>query len=205
LRNRVPNIDLGQTIISLIESPAKTLQQVFFAERKNFLLFILIFLAVKNSLVAQAVAALISGREFFSLEYVKWNILLLAGIVTVTSVLGGLILKLFKSRISIRQIATALLYPQLITVIILPVLAISEFIIFGKYLFYKTPNIFFTHPGFAYFFMIVEGLLYVWTILLNFAAYWQLASNRILAVIYTLIALFLIYILPYILLMYSHL
>lgn len=204
LRDRVPNIDLGPTILGIIEAPAKTFQRLYFSEKKNFLLFIIIFLGIKNSIIYQATSAMVMGNEFFSLSAVKWSVLFLAASVIGVSAIVGLVAKVSKSRIKIRHIATALLYPHLLLTIALPFLALAEFVIFGKYMFYKNPNIYFIHPGLAYLFTIIEICLYLWAAVLNFVAFWQLAPNKATAIIAGIFGLFVVYGLPYLFLIYFH-
>ncbi len=201
LRDKVPNIDFARITLTLVESPGKAVREIFFAEKKNYLLILLFFIAMKNSIIFQSLSAITGGNEFFSFVHMKWTIVAMGGLVLVGSTIAGLIFKVLHIRIKIRQVAALLVFPQIPLLFSFIALTIPEFVIFGKYLFYKEPNIFFIHPNFAWLFLIIEGAIYMWAVVLTFIAFLHIAPNKFSAILFTILALCLMYAAPYYLLM----
>ena len=47
MRSAVVNIDLWSTIYQIFENPRKTLKNIIYAEHKNFIIFLLLFVSMK--------------------------------------------------------------------------------------------------------------------------------------------------------------
>lgn len=200
LRDKVPNIDLWDTIQTLIANPKSAFLKVIFAEKKNYLFLILLFLLLKNSLIYQAINAIC-----FGIEYLKWSDIKLTeyggfGIVFIFGLISMLVLKFRISRIKTMQILALMVYSQIPIVLSLIVLSIPEFVIFGKYIFYKNPNIFEIHPVFSYIFLFFEGAFYVWAFLLMNTGLRLMNQNKRTSFALSLILFAIVNILPYILL-----
>jgi len=86
IRERVFNIDLWNVIGLLIESPKKAFEQIVFSEHKNFISFLLIFIAVKL-LINTRFISLISLGTFNPSTSLYLSYLIVFGILVVYLIL----------------------------------------------------------------------------------------------------------------------
>ena len=92
LRDRIYNIDLWTLISSLIESPTKAFHTIIFSEHKNFISFILFFVAIKYLINVRFISMLSVG-EFQSTIGLQYSYLILFGIMIIYFLLFSFVYK----------------------------------------------------------------------------------------------------------------
>jgi hypothetical protein len=193
LRERVFNIDLWKVMGLLIESPKKAMEMIVFSEHKNFIIFILIIIAVKM-LVNTRFISLISLGSFNPSASLYLSYLIVFGIVLVYLVLFSIC---FTSLNKLLQITTRfmdnfalLTYSLLPNVFGIIFLFIIELVVFGEYLFSINPTPFVIKGITAYIFAGAEIFLIVWSILLSFKAFKVQTDSLLYSIFNTLVFYF---------------
>ncbi len=200
LRDRIPNIDLGEVIIRIIDSPSVAFAKIIFAEKKNYLLILVILLSIKNSIMYQSANAILFGWEYFRPGEIQFVFLLLILSLIIASSVVGLASKKKKQRLQIKQIGAAVLFSQLPIIFAFTILIIPEYVIFGKYIFYKNPTIFFIHPFFSYFFLLIETGFYIWAFVLTILACSHFFDKKIIVFITAAFFILTLHFFPYLIL-----
>ena len=165
LNTRVPVIDFWSAFSGVIESPSETFISIIRAEHKNYILFILPFVAFKLSLLA----------SLFIIHY--YGVLL-----PFSSVLTGLlafpvlfllvcfvltqIAKITSLKPRNRDIIAVLSYAMTPIAISAVLLSILEIAVFGISLFELSPSPFFLKPLFAWFFVLLEIAMVIWAMVM---------------------------------------
>jgi len=174
LRDKIYNIDLWTVISSLIENPTKAFRTIIFSEHKNFILFILFFVTIKYLINARFIA-MISVGEFQSTVGLQYSYLIVLGIIVIYSFLFSFVYKLFGnlSEINIRfkDTLALIIYSQIPVLFGLFILFPLELVIFGDYLFTLNPTPFILKGNIAYFFLVLEIGLILWSIFLIIKAF----------------------------------
>jgi hypothetical protein len=174
LRDRIYNIDLWTVISSLIENPTKAFRTIIFSEHKNFILFILFFVTIKYLLHARFIA-MISVGEFQSTVGLQYSYLIVLGIIIIYFLLFSFVYKLFGSlseiNIRFKDTLALIIYSQIPVLFGLFILFPLELVIFGDYLFTLNPTPFVIKGTIAYFFLVLEIGLILWSIFLVIKAF----------------------------------
>lgn len=169
LRDRIYNIDLWTVISSLIENPTKAFRTIIFSEHKNFILFILFFVSIKYLINARFLS-MVSVGEFQSTIGLQLSYLIVLGIILIYFIIFSFLHKSLrkKSEISIRLKDTfaLIIYSQMPFLFGLFILFPLELVIFGDYLFTLNPTPFVIKGNIAYFFLVLEIGLILWSIFL---------------------------------------
>ncbi|GMU84825.1 MAG: hypothetical protein AMXMBFR48_00670 [Ignavibacteriales bacterium] len=165
LDNRYPNLDLWTTIARLIDSPTIAFKGIIRAEHKNFVVFLLLFLAVR----------FISYGEFWSAFVIGNSIPLLHGLFVIPLYLAAvfavyLILKKLLSRsqseVRYTDVLAGSVYSALPIYFSGTFLFLLEYIFFGKYMFMSNPNAFMINDIIAWMFVGMETLLFLYYLIL---------------------------------------
>jgi len=185
LRTAVINIDLWKTIWQLFESPAKALTNIVYAEYKNFLIFLLIFLSVKIYLISVIIQ---SAFNIYIPEsrYFLYNFFLLVGIyLFIVVIYSFLFTKVVSFRQKIRFKDTISLIVYSFVPIILPFFLLFpvEYGIFGKHWFIYNPSPFLIKGTLAYIFVVLEIIMLGWSLLILSKAFYLQSSSKILTVV----------------------
>lgn len=190
IRERVFNIDLWNVIGLLIESPKKALELIVLSEHKNFISFLLIFIAVKM-LVNTRFISLISLGTFNPTTSLYLSYLIILGILVVYLILFSIcftfINKLLQITTRFRDNFTVLTYSLLPNVFGIIFLFIIELVVFGEYLFSINPTPFVIKGMTAYIFAGVEILLIVWSVFLSFKAFKVQTDSLLYSIIYSFV------------------
>lgn len=201
MREKVVNLDLWKIIALLIESPSTAFRMIIYSEHKNFVIFILIFSAVKLLIDARFVSIL-TVNDFQSTVGlgISYIIILpaLFVIIILLSVLFYRISKIIGIETRIKDFFAVISYLMIPHVFGLVILFPFELIIFGDYLFSTNPSPFIIKEFFAYLFSIIEVLIIAWSIFLSSIAFFVISGSRIIAFSYTIIFYFTIAIILYI-------
>ena len=186
IRERVFNIDLWNVIGLLIESPKKAFELIVYSEHKNFISFLLIFIAVKM-LVNTRFISLISLGTFNPSTSLYLSYLIILGILVVYLILFSFcvtyINKLLQITTRFRDNFAVLTYSLLPNVFGIIFLFIIELVVFGEYLFSINPTPFVIKGITAYIFAGAEILLIVWSVLLSFKAFKVQTDNFLYSII----------------------
>jgi hypothetical protein len=179
LRDRIYNIDLWTVISSLIESPAKAFRTIIFSEHKNFILFILLFVTIKYLINARFIA-MVSVGEFQSTIGLQYSYLIVLGIMVIYFLLFSFVYKLSGNlneiNIRFKDTLALTIYSQIPVLFGLFILFPLELVIFGDFLFTLNPTPFVIKGNIAYFFLVLEIGLILWSIFLVFKAF--MAQNK---------------------------
>ena len=174
LRDRIYNIDLWTIISSLIENPTKAFRTIIFSEHKNFILFILFFVTIKYLINARFIAMITVG-EFQSTIGLQYSYLIVLGIIVIYFLLFSFAYKLLGNmnelNIRFKDTLALIIYSQIPVLFGLFILFPLELVIFGDYLFTLNPTPFVIKGNIAYFFLVLEIGLILWSIFLIFKAF----------------------------------
>ena len=192
LHNKIANIDFWKTLTSLIESPATAFTGIIQARKKNFIVFILVFIAIKlflNALFLKIHLFQINGTGVPNLLYVLIGNI---GAFLLLSVGFKYFLQLIKIQIRNADMIAGMVYAQLPLILTIGILFIPEFIYFGPSLFSSNPSIFLISPVFAWLFLVLEAGVLIWTLLLQWKFISMISGKRILSFLLSLIFVLLI-------------
>jgi len=193
LRERVFNIDLWKVIGLLIESPKKAMEMIVFSEHKNFIIFLIIIIAVKL-LVNTRFISLISLGSFNPSTSLYLSYLIVFGILVVYLILFSIcftsINKLLQITTRFKDNFALLTYSLLPNVFGIIFLFIIEIVVFGEYLFSINPIPFVINGITAYIFAGAEILLIIWSVLLSFKAFKVQTDSLSYSIIYTFVFYF---------------
>lgn len=193
VRERVFNIDLWNIIGLLIESPKKALELIVFSEHKNFISFLLIFIAVKL-LVNTRFISLISLGSYNPTTSLYLSYLIIFGILVVYLILFSFcftfINKLLQITTRFRDNFALLTYSLLPNVFGIIFLFIIELVVFGEYLFSINPTPFAIKGITAYIFAAAEILLIFWSAILTLKAFKVQTDSLLYSIIYSFVFYF---------------
>ena len=174
LRHRVYNLDLWSLISLIIESPTKAFRTVIFSEHKNFIFFLLLFLALKYLIITRFISIITIG-EFQSSVGLQVSYPIILGGTIVFFLIFSLLYNLagMYSNISLRfkDTLSLIIYSQIPLVFGLIILFTLELVIFGDYLFSINPTPFVIKGFMAYLFFVLECGTIIWSIFLLFKAF----------------------------------
>ena len=190
LRERIYNIDLWKIIGLLIENPKKAFQLIVFSEHKNFIIFIVLFVAAKFLINARFLS-MISLGEIFPATGIALSYLIIFAATVLYLLLFSLLMTFINSKLSMknrfRDNFAVLVYSLLPNVIGVFFLIIIELAVFGGYLFSVNPTPFVIKGLIAYAFAGAEILLILWSIFLTFIALIVQTSSILNSLLYTII------------------
>jgi hypothetical protein len=202
IRERVFNIDLWNVIGLLIENPKKAFELIVCSEHKNFISFLLIFIAAKM-LVNTRFISLITLGTFNPFTSLYLSYLIVFSILVVYLILFSICFTFISKSLQIntrfRDNFSVLTYSLLPNVFGIIFLFIIELVVFGEYLFSINPTPFVIKGITAYIFAGAEILLIVWSVLLSFKAF-KVQTDSLL---YSIISTFVFYFCLAIILFYS--
>ncbi len=186
LRTRVVNIDLWDTISSLIESPVKTFHKIIEAEHKNFVILLNSLTGIKLFLLAVIITSF-NNLNSFNDNYFFLNLLLVFGAGFVSFLLISLGLTSFHNISGLKNrfkdnyaILNYAFIPLLISLLILsPV----HYALFGEYWFTYNPPPYVVKPTEAYILLFIEGLMMTWSYLLLIFGLYAETKSKIYSVI----------------------
>lgn len=170
LRDRIVNIDLGETIIRIIDIPSETLRKIKFSEHKNYIFFLLFFLSLRFLIISRFISVP------FVYETIKLNTILLIlisfGITIILFLfLSFLLQKIFlllRIRARFKDILTVIIYSLLPNIFALFILFPIELVFYGVYLFSNNPYPYQIKESVFYFLLAIESFTIVWSIFLAY-------------------------------------
>ncbi len=190
LRERVVNIDLWKTIGQLIEDPINAFRQIIYAENKNYLLFILLLLSIKNLIVSRFFSIPFLGKEGVTsslfLSYLMIFILTLFILIAFTFLLK-ILYKKIKIDLRFKDIFSANIYSFVPFIIGLIFIFPVELVVLGGDLFSNNPNPFQIKPTISYMLAGFEILAFLWSIFLVFKSISSVSRRLNIAVLLTIL------------------
>ncbi len=190
LRERVVNIDLWKTIGQLIEDPINAFRQIIFAENKNYLLFILILITIKNLIVSRFYSVPFLGKEGVTsslfLSYLMIFILTLFVLIAFTYLLK-ILFKKIKIDLRFKDIFSVNIYSFIPFIIGLAFIFPVDLVVLGGDLFSNNPNPFQIKPTVSYMLAGFEILSFLWSIYLVFKGIHSVSRRLNLSVLLTIL------------------
>ena len=188
LRERVVNIDLWNTIQLIIEDPAQAFKQIIFAEHKNFIFFIIFFIAIKNLLITRFLSVPALGANGVTTSFIFSLVL----IILITIFLGAsftllqiIIYNKKDIKLRFQDLYAVNVYsfiPYLFgLVFIFPV----ELIVLGGDIFSNNPYSFEIKPLITYILIGCEFVTIIWSFFLILKSILTISRNRIYSIIMT--------------------
>ncbi len=167
LHNKVPNIDLWKTLLTLVESPGQAFTEIIRAQKKNYIVLLLFFYTLKMYFDALLVKIHVFRIEGMSSKYTLFTVLGIPALFIALSALYALLLKIVKVRVRVKDVASGMAYAQFPLVLAFIVLFIPEFVFFGEYLFSSNPSPFLFNATLAWMFTGLESIALLWTLMLQ--------------------------------------
>ena len=190
LRERIYNIDLWKIIGLLIENPKKAFQLIVYSEHKNFIFFIILFVAIKFLINARFLSMFSLG-DFIPTTGLYLSYFLALSITALYLFLFSLFATIINKKLGtgnrLRDNIAVLTYSLLPNALIVIFLIIIELAVFGEYLFSVNPTPFVIKGFIAYMFAGAEILLILWTMFLTFVAFIVQTNSILSSLIYTII------------------
>ncbi len=184
IRDRVSNIDIWETIGSLIESPSAAFKKIILSEHKNFIVFLSILFALRILILSRFVSLILSESARSTTPLIISYLIVLSSVTVLFVLISAFISFILNKKdykVRFRDIYSLNIYstvPNLFAVVILfPI----ELIVFGDYLFSNNPNPFQVKATIAYLLFSVELGMILWSIVLNYKANYALTANKSLS------------------------
>lgn len=189
LRERIINIDLGETLLRLIDSPSETFLKIKLAEHKNYVLFLLSFLALRFLIISRFISVPSSSNNT---NYNLFLVILLSLITTyllvlLLSYLIKKIASLIKIKVRFKDILAVLAYSFIPNLLALIVLFPVELVFYGEYLFSNNPYPYQIKESVFYFLLTLEILTILWSIFLLNIGLDIFFKSRLLSLIFSVI------------------
>jgi Yip1 domain len=190
IRDRVYNIDLGNVVASLIESPTKGFRRIIFSEHKNFLTFIIILSVLKFE-IDSVFISLVFNQHIITFKNFTVGYFLLAIIFSLILFLFSYLVTVLNKKLGyetrIKDNFSIYTYSFLPHIFALFILFPLELVMFGGYLFSSNPSPFDIKEFIAYTLAIMELLIIIWSFFLTIMANYTQTQNLIYSIIISII------------------
>lgn len=194
LRDRIVNIDLGEALVRIIDSPSETLRKIKFSEHKNYIFFLLFFLSIRFLILSRFISVP------FVYETIKLNTFLLILIsfgITIKlflflSFLLQKIISLLNIKVRFKDILAVIIYSSLPNLFALFILFPIELVFYGEYLFSNNPYPFQIKESVFYFLLIIETLTIFWSIFLAYTGIKEFVKAKLFSFIVSVLTWFII-------------
>lgn len=199
LRERIINIDLGETLFRLVDSPSETFHKIKLAEHKNYVLFLLSFLALRFLIISRFISVPSSGNNT---NYNLFLVILLSLITTyllflLLSYLIKKIASLIKIKVRYKDILAVLIYSFIPNLFALFILFPVELVFYGEYLFSNNPYPYQIKESVFYFLLVLEILTISWSVFLLVIGLNEFMKSKLLSLTISLIIWFMISVVLY--------
>jgi len=200
LRPRISNIDLWQTTWKIFEAPVKTAVTIIHADHKNFVIVLLVLCCLKFSFVKSMVFNALKGHGM--LIDTLLSSIFNGGLVFILGLLGFSLLMTLLNRtngIQTRFIDNLSIYVYSFIPLLLGMLILVpiNFALFGGYWFTFNPSPFILKPIAATVLIIIELLLFLWSIVIVMASTYAQSRNKIYSIISGIVMLLITFVIVY--------
>jgi len=204
LREKVANIDLFSTLWLLIESPVCGIKKIIYAEHKNYLLPLLLLLAIKLLLISFFLQSVLLMPLNYTERLIQ-NIVVGLSAVTFSILLFPLfqqiIFKILKINTKYKNNLSLLIYSQFPLLLLLLLVLPVQFALFGKFWFFANPSPFIIKENAAYVLSGMETLFFLWGIILFALSNYIQTGSKIISLLVALVWFFwitgLFFLIPY--------
>lgn len=194
LRDRIVNIDLGETLVRIIDSPAETFRKIKFSEHKNYILFLLFFLSIRFLIISRFISVP------FVYETIRLNIFLLIlisfGITIILflflSFLLQKIILFLNIKVKLKDILAVIIYSSLPNLFALLILFPIELVFYGQYLFSNNPYPYQIKESVFYFLLVIETFTILWSLFLAYVGIKEFAKAKLFSFILSVLMWFVI-------------
>lgn len=170
IREKIVNIDLGDTLLRLIDSPTEAFRKIVLSEHKNYIYFLILLVSIRFAIISRFMSV-----PFIS-DYTRLNNFQALAVFLIFSVvlfylLAFLIKRIFNfsgKNIRLKDILALLVYSMIPQTFALIILFPIELILYGEYLFSSNPYPFQIKASVFYFLFTLEIFSIIWSILLLF-------------------------------------
>lgn len=189
LRERIVNIDLGETLLRIIDSPSETLAKIKYSEHKNYILFLIFFLSIRFLIISRFISVPFVNDQI-GLNFSILLILSLLITVSLFLILSFLLQKIFlsvKIKTRFRDILAVMIYSLLPNLFALFILFPVELVFYGEYLFSNNPYPFQIKESIFYFLLFLESLTILWSVFLTYVGIKEFAKSKIFSSIISIL------------------
>ncbi len=200
LRDRIPNINLGEIILSLIESPKSAFEKIIFSENKNYVFVLFILLSIRFFILSRFMSVPFIGKnsDFDLILTLLYFLSTSAVVIFMISYATFFLIKKLKMFVRLKDVISIIIYSFFPSLIALCLLYPIELTVFGNYLFSNNPYPYLIKKNVFYILSGLEIFMIIWSILLNIKGMQSLKLNlgisfMISLLNYSIITLFLYY------------
>ena len=190
IRDRVYNIDLGNVIARLIDSPTAGFRTIIFSEHKNFLVFLILLSTLKFE-IDSIFISLFFKKDVITLSNFATGYLVLVLILAAVFLLFSYLVTILNKRIGyesrVKDNYSIYFYSFLPHIFAIIILFPLELVMFGEYLFSINPSPFALKEFIAYTLLILEILIILWSLFLTIMANYTQTKNILYSVIISII------------------
>ena len=190
IRDRIYNIDLGNVLARLIESPARGFRTIIFAEHKNFITFIIFLAALKFEIDSVFISLFFSKHTLSFSKFVGGYISLIiifALLLLIFSFVINIINKTLGYETRTKDNFSIFSYSLIPHIFALIVLFPLELVMFGEYLFSTNPSPFDLKVFVSYTLLVLELLMVAWSLFLTIIANYTQTKNIIYSIVISII------------------
>ena len=171
LRERVVNIDLWKTLFQLIDEPNVAFKNIIYSEHKNFIIFLLFFISVKNLIIARFLSVPELGLNGVTSSFILSLLLTIATTLIIVSSISFIQLLFYKKQNILLRFVEAFalntysLFPFIVGLfIIFP----SELVVLGGDIFSNNPYPFQIKPTITYLLLGFEIITILFSLFLYY-------------------------------------
>lgn len=170
LRDKIPNIDLGEIILLLIESPKIAFERIIFSKNKNYVFILFAFLSFRFLVLSRflSVPYLNQDSDFDFLNTAIYFFVSSGLVISIITYLNFFFIRKLGIHTRVKDFFSVFIYSFLPSTIAIFFLYPIELAIYGKYLFSNNPypfdikeNVFYVLTGFEIFLIIWSVFLHI--------------------------------------------
>jgi len=194
IRERIVNLDLGETLIQLIDSPTEAFHRIKFSEHKNYLIVLLIFLSIRFLIISRFISVPFTENSTNLSVLILWVISFIITISLLTFV-SFVLQKIFlvnKVNARFKDILSVVVYSFVPNVFALIILFPIELVFYGEFIFSNNPYPYQIKESIFYFLLTLEALTIIWSVFLMTIGLKEFLRARIFSFVITIIVWILI-------------
>lgn len=185
LRDKIPNINLGEIILLLIESPKIAFERIIFAKNKNYVFILFAFLSFRFLILSRFLSVPYLNQDSdFDLFTASIFFMISSGVIIFILIyLNFFIIRKLKIHSRIKDVFSVFIYSFFPSVIAIFLLYPIELAVYGKYLFSNNPYPFDIKENVFYALIGFELFLILWSYILHIKGLLSLKLNLIISLL----------------------
>lgn len=194
IRERIVNLDLGETLIQLIDSPTEAFHRIKFSEHKNYLIVLLIFLSIRFLIISRFISVPFTENSTNLSVLILWVIsfIITISLLTIVSFVLQKIFLVNKVNARFKDILSVVVYSFVPNVFALIILFPIELVFYGEFIFSNNPYPYQIKESIFYFLLTLEALTIIWSVFLMTIGLKEFLRARIFSFVITIIVWILI-------------